>query len=63
MTARLAIAATSELAAQAGAHVAEAGGNAVDAAIAAILVSMNTEPGICSLACGGYMTIWPPGRR
>ena len=61
MTSRLAIAATSELAAQAGAHVAEAGGNAVDAAIAAILVSINTEPGMCSLACGGFMTIWPPG--
>jgi gamma-glutamyltranspeptidase/glutathione hydrolase len=61
MTSRLAIAATSELAAQAGAHVADAGGNAVDAAIAAILVSINTEPGICSIACGGYVTIWPPG--
>ncbi len=61
MTSRLAIAATSELAAQAGAHVADAGGNAVDAAIAAILVSISTEPGICSLACGGYITIWPPG--
>ena len=61
MSSRLAIAASSELAAQAGAHVAEAGGNAVDAAIAAILVSINTEPGICSLACGGFMTIWPPG--
>lgn len=61
MTSRLAIAATSELAAQAGAHIAEAGGNAVDAAIAAILVSINTEPGMCSLACGGFVTIWPPG--
>ena len=63
MTSRLAIAATSELAAHAGAHVAEAGGNAVDAAIAAILVSISTEPGICSLACGGYMTIWAPGEE
>ena len=61
MSSRLAIAATSELAAQAGAHVADAGGNAVDAAIAAILVSINTEPGMCSLACGGFITIWPPG--
>jgi len=61
MKSRLAIAATSELAAQAGAHVADAGGNAVDAAIAAILVSINTEPGMCSLACGGYMTVWPAG--
>ena len=60
MTTPLAIAATSELAAEAGAHVAEAGGNAVDAAIAAILVSINTEPGMCSLACGGYISVWPP---
>lgn len=61
MTTPLAIAATSELAAEAGAHMAEAGGNAVDAALAAILVSINTEPGMCSLACGGYISIWPPG--
>jgi gamma-glutamyltranspeptidase/glutathione hydrolase len=60
MPSRLAIAATSDLAAQAGAQVADAGGNAVDAAIAALLVSINTEPGMCSLACGGFATIWPP---
>ena len=57
----LAIAATSDLAADAGKKIAHAGGNAVDAAIAAMLVSINTEPGVCSLACGGYMTIWRPG--
>jgi gamma-glutamyltranspeptidase/glutathione hydrolase len=57
----LAIAATSGLAADAGEAIARAGGNAVDAAIAAMLVSINTEPGVCSLACGGYMTIWQPG--
>lgn len=61
MTTTLAIAATSKLAANAGEVIARAGGNAVDAAIAAMLVSINTEPGVCSLACGGYMTIWPPG--
>ncbi len=60
MTTPLAIAATSELAAEAGAQIAEAGGNAVDAALAAILMSINTEPGMCSIACGGYMSIWPP---
>jgi gamma-glutamyltranspeptidase/glutathione hydrolase len=61
MTTPLAIATTSAIAAQAGESVAQAGGNAVDAAIAATLVSINTEPGVCSLACGGFMTIWPPG--
>jgi gamma-glutamyltranspeptidase/glutathione hydrolase len=62
MTTALAIATTSELAAQAGAEIALAGGNAVDAAIAASLVSANTEPGVCSLGCGGYITVWPPGK-
>ncbi len=61
MTTPLAIAATSALAAGAGEQIARAGGNAVDAAIAAMLVSVNTEPGVCSLACGGYMTVWQPG--
>ena len=61
MTTPLAIATTSALAANAGQAIAEAGGNAVDAAIAAMLVSINTEPGVCSLACGGYMTVWQPG--
>jgi len=41
--------------------MAECGGNAVDAAIAAALVSINTEPGVCSLGCGGYITVWPAG--
>ena len=59
----LAIAATSPLAAQAGEAMAGLGGNAVDAAIAATLVSINTEPGVCSLGCGGYMTIWAPGEK
>lgn len=36
------------------------GGNAVDAAIAAALVSMTTEPGMCSLGGGGFLAIWPP---
>jgi gamma-glutamyltranspeptidase/glutathione hydrolase len=42
--------------------MAHAGGNAVDAAIAASLMAINTEPGVCSIGCGGYITIWPPGR-
>ena len=62
MTSRLAIATTSPLSAEAGAEIARAGGNAVDAAIAASLVSINTEPGVCSVGCGGYITVWPPKR-
>jgi len=63
MTSELAVASTSPLAAAAGAFVAGQGGNAVDAAIAAAMVSINTEPGVCSLGCGGYITVWPPGER
>ena len=59
MNNQIAIASSSFLAAEAGADIARAGGNAVDAAIAAALVSMNTEPGVCSLGCGRIVT---PGR-
>ncbi|MGB5352067.1 MAG: gamma-glutamyltransferase, partial [Woeseia sp.] len=37
----------------------EAGGNAVDCAITAALVTMNMEPGVCALAGGTYITVWP----
>lgn len=50
------------MSADAGARMAEAGGNAVDAAVAAALVSINTEPGVCSLGCGGYATIRKAGQ-
>lgn len=59
---RVAIATTSALAAEAGRQVADAGGNAVDAAIAAALVTVNTEPGVCALAGGAYVTVWAPDR-
>ncbi len=57
MSIRVALATTSALAAQAGAAVAKRGGNAVDVAIAAALLSANTEPGVCALAGGGYVTL------
>ncbi len=56
------IAGGSQLAADAGAEVAHAGGNAVDAAIAAMLVSMATEPGIVGMGAGGFISIWAPGQ-
>lgn len=42
-------------------EVRDAGGNAVDCALAASLLTMNTEPGVCALAGGAYVTIWGPG--
>lgn len=54
----LAVAAPSQLAADAALTIADVGGNAVDAAVAATLVSMVTEPGVCALGGGGFVTIW-----
>lgn len=55
---RVAVATSSELAAEAAAAVADAGGNAVDCALAASLMTMNTEPGVCALAGSAYVTVW-----
>ncbi|MCP3975781.1 MAG: gamma-glutamyltransferase [bacterium] len=55
------IAAGSQSAADAGAEVARHGGNAVDAAIAAMFVSLSTEPGIVGPGAGGFISIWAPG--
>lgn len=56
---RVAVATTSQLAADAAAEIADAGGNAVDCAIAAALLSINTEPGVCALAGSAYVAVWP----
>ena len=56
----VAVASSTKLAADAAAIVADAGGNAVDAAVAAAFVSITTEPAICALGAGGFLTIWPP---
>jgi gamma-glutamyltranspeptidase / glutathione hydrolase len=58
---KVVVATTSQLAADAASEVARAGGNAVDCALAAALVSINTQPGVCALAGGAYVTIWAPG--
>lgn len=54
---RVAIAAPNEQAAAAAQAIVEAGGNAVDAAIAASVVAMVNEVGIVSLSSGGFVTM------
>jgi len=56
---QVAVATSSALAAEAAAATADNGGNAVDCAIAAAMLTMNTEPGVCALAGGAYVTVWP----
>lgn len=56
---RVAIAATGPASLGAGQAVVAEGGNAVDAAIAAAIASMSTEPGIVSPAGGAFVTVWP----
>ena len=55
---RIAVATTSQLAAEAAREVAAAGGNAVDCALAAALLTINTEPGVCALGGSAFITIW-----
>jgi len=57
----VAVATTSQLAADAAREVAAGGGNAVDCALAASILTMNTEPGVCALAGSAFITIWPAG--
>jgi gamma-glutamyltranspeptidase / glutathione hydrolase len=59
----LAVAAPSQAAAEAAQQVAGAGGNAVDAALAAALVAMVNEVGIVSLSSGAFVTVQPAGTR
>ncbi len=52
-------AAGSHIAAEAGARMGAEGGNAIDAAIAAVITSLCTEPGVVAPGAGAYITIWP----
>ena len=61
MSISVGIAGPSEIAVRAGAEVAGAGGNAVDAAVATTLAAMATEVGIVGLDAGAFITIWRPG--
>lgn len=55
-----AVAAPSPLAAEAAAATHLAGGNAVDAALAAAIVACLVEPGVCAPGAGGFITVAPP---
>lgn len=56
------IAAGHPLCAEAGAEALRAGGNAVDAALGAMLASFSCEPLLTSLGAGGYMLVVEPGQ-
>ncbi len=56
------VAAGHPLTAGAGADVLRAGGNAVDAALAAMCTSFVTEPLLTGLGAGGYMLVAAPGQ-
>jgi gamma-glutamyltranspeptidase/glutathione hydrolase len=57
------IAAGHPVSAQAGAEVLREGGNAVDAAVGAVLASFVCEPLLTGLGAGGYMLVSAPGRE
>jgi gamma-glutamyltranspeptidase / glutathione hydrolase len=57
------VAAGHPLTAQAGARVLGEGGNAVDAAVAAMATSFVAEPLLTGLGAGGYLMVAGPGQR
>jgi gamma-glutamyltranspeptidase/glutathione hydrolase len=57
------VAAGHPVSAQAGADALRAGGNAVDAAIGAMLAAFSCEPLLTGLGAGGYMLVVEPGRE
>lgn len=63
MLVRVAVAAANDLAVVAGVEAAARGGNSVDAAIAAAVTTMVTEPGMVSLSAGGYITLGSRGEE
>src|SRR6266511_3335828 len=57
------VAAGHPLTAEAGADALRAGGNAVDAALAAMLAAFAAEPLLTGLGAGGYMLVGTPDGR
>src|SRR4051795_9648389 len=55
------VAAGHPLTAEAGADVLRAGGNAVDAALASMMMAFAAEPWLTSLGARGYMLVGSPG--
>jgi gamma-glutamyltranspeptidase / glutathione hydrolase len=55
------VAAGHPLTAEAGASVLREGGNAVDAAVAAVLASFSVESALSGFGAGGFMTVKAPG--
>ena len=63
MARRGVVAAGHPLSAEAGARILREGGNAVDAAIAAVLASFTLESALTGLGAGGFMIVGGPGVR
>jgi gamma-glutamyltranspeptidase / glutathione hydrolase len=61
VTGRGVVAAGHPVTAAAGADVLRAGGNAVDAAVGAVLTSFVAEPLLTGFGAGGYLLVVPPG--
>ncbi|MGK7897026.1 MAG: gamma-glutamyltransferase [Xenococcus sp. (in: cyanobacteria)] len=57
------LASDSQIVVDAGAEIANCGGNAVDAAIAASITSMCTNLGIIAPGASGFITIWRQGEN
>jgi len=55
------VAAGHPVTAETGAEILRAGGNAVDAALAAMFTSFVAEPMLTGLGAGGYLLVAPPG--
>jgi len=58
---RIAVAGASPLIARAGEIVGESGGSVADVAVAATLIAICVEPGVCGPAAGGFLTVDLPG--